>query len=58
MLATTAFVTAAISDTDYTPPINNVEVSGSGTFVNSTGSSTTYTWFNDPLNNQGAENTG
>jgi PEP-CTERM motif len=51
-------VTVVISDTDYTAPVANVQLSGSGTFQATVGSTLTYEWFADPLNTQGADPTG
>jgi len=48
-------VEASISATDFTGPVTEAYTTGSGTWcVNSQGSSTTYTWWNDPTNQQGA----
>jgi hypothetical protein len=54
-LATTAIVQASIGATDFVGPTSFVQATGSGTWVDSAGSSTTYTYYNDLLNAQGAE---
>jgi len=54
-LATAAFVQAAIGATDYVPLATLAQATGSGTWITSLGSSTTYTYYNDPTNQQGAE---
>jgi hypothetical protein len=46
--------TAAFGDTSFSAPATFWETSGSGTFVSATGASTTYNWFVDPANTQGA----
>jgi hypothetical protein len=46
---------ASIGATDFTGPATTGFTTGSGTWVSSQGSSTTYTWYNDPLNDQGGE---
>ena len=57
--ATATGITVTIGDTDYTGPINEFVVSGSGTFTGATtGSTVTLTWYNDPQNFQGAESPG
>jgi len=55
LLTTTAIIQASIGATDFEPTALFADVSGSGTWVNSLGSSTTYTYYNDPTNQQGAE---
>jgi hypothetical protein len=44
----------AISDTNFTGPVQRFDVTGSGSWVDALGSSTTYKWFDDPTNTQGA----
>jgi hypothetical protein len=51
-------VKVVISDTNYTAPVSNVEMSGSGTFQATIGSTLTFEWFADPLDTQGADPTG
>jgi hypothetical protein len=46
---------ASIGATDFTGPATEGFTTGSGTWVSSPGSSTTYTWWNDPNNAQGGE---
>jgi hypothetical protein len=46
------------SDTDYTFPVANVALSGSGTFQAIIGSIITYNWYADPLDGQGADSSG
>ena len=55
LLTTTAIIQASIGATDFQPTATFADVSGSGTWVSSLGSSTTYTYYNDPTNEQGAE---
>ena len=45
----------AVGDTDYFPPVNVAFASGSGTWENADGSQITLEWWNDPSNEQGAE---
>ena len=45
---------AAISDTDFSAPVFSWLTSGSGVFVNAVGASTTFNWFVDAANAQGA----
>lgn len=45
---------AAISDTDFSSPVSFWQTSGSGTFVKATGATTTFNWYVDPTNTQGA----
>lgn len=54
-LATTALVQASIGATDYIGPTSYAQATGSGTWINSAGSTTTYTYYNDPTNTQGAD---
>jgi hypothetical protein len=57
LINTNAFpvtVTAAISDTSFTPPVNSFEASGSGVFQNAIGGTIDMAFFNDPANAQGA----
>lgn len=57
--ATATGITVTIGDTNYTGPINEFVVSGSGTFTGATtGSTVTLTWYNDPANAQGAQSPG
>ena len=51
-------VTVIVSDVDYTAPVSNVQMSASGTFQGTVGSSITFKWWADPLNAQGADPTG
>jgi len=46
---------AAVSDTDYTPPVDFADVSGSGTFTHAKDSSICMRWYDDPANGQGAD---
>jgi hypothetical protein len=46
---------ASIGATDFIGPATEGFTTGSGTWVSSQGSSTTYTWWNDPNNAQGGE---
>ena len=55
LLQTTAIIQASIGATDFVPTATFADVSGSGTWVSSLGSSTTYTYYNDPTNQQGGE---
>lgn len=55
LLQTTAVIQAAIGGTDFVPTATFAELSGSGTWVSSLGSSTTFSYYNDPTNQQGAE---
>ena len=55
LLQTTALVQASIGATDFQPLAQTAELSGSGTWVSSLGSSTTFTYYNDPTNQQGGE---
>jgi len=49
-------LTASISATNFVGPVSEAFTTGSGTWgVGSQGSSTTYTWWNDPTNQQGGE---
>lgn len=52
--ATTTRAYVAVGDTDFTPPADFVEVTGSGTFTNAVGSSITLSYYDDPANGQGA----
>ena len=45
----------AVSATGFVPPVVVASVSGSATYQQAVGSSTTLTWYNDPTNQQGAE---
>jgi hypothetical protein len=45
---------AAVSDTNFSAPVSFWETSGSGTFVNALPASTTFNWFVDSTNTQGA----
>jgi hypothetical protein len=47
-------LTAAVSDTGFTPPIGLVDHSGSGTWLSTPGSTLTMQWFLDTSNAQGA----
>jgi hypothetical protein len=51
--ATRAFV--AVSDTDFNPTANLAIVTSSGTFTNAVGSTMYNGFYDDPLNNQGAD---
>ena len=51
-------IEVTVGATDYAPPANLAEVTGSGTFTTAIGSDITYTWFDDPLNRQGATAAG
>ncbi|MEN6395753.1 MAG: hypothetical protein ABFC78_04640 [Methanoregula sp.] len=48
-------VYAAVSDTDYEPPVEFADVTGSGTFTNAKNSTIDLAWYNDPANGQGAD---
>ena len=48
-------VYAAVSDTDYDPPVDFADVTGSGTFSNAKGSTISLGWYDDPQNGQGAD---
>jgi hypothetical protein len=51
-------VTVIVSDIDYTAPVSSVEMSASGTFQATVGSTVTFNWWADPLDTQGADPTG
>ena len=51
-------VTVIMSDINYTAPVAKVDLSGSGTFQATVGSTLTFKWWADPLNTQGADPTG
>ena len=51
-------IEVTVGATDYAPPANLAEVTGSGTFTTAVGSDITYTWYDDPLNRQGATAAG
>jgi len=55
LLQTTAFIQASVGATDYIGPTSYAQATGSGTWINAAGSSTTYTYYNDPTNQQGGE---
>jgi len=46
---------AAVSETDYAPPVDFADVSGSGTFTHSKDSTIYMAWYDDPANGQGAD---
>jgi hypothetical protein len=48
-------ITIAISATDFTGPANTFTASGAGLFADNTGRDITLTYFNDPANQQGAD---
>jgi hypothetical protein len=48
--------TVAVSATGFVGPATTAYASGSATYQNAVGSSTTIEWYNDPANSQGAEN--
>ena len=52
----TRVVTVAVGDTDFSAPVTSFHITGSGTWVNSGGSSLLLEWFDDPANAQGADN--
>ena len=52
----TKVVTVAVGDTDFSAPVKSFHLTGSGTWVNSGGSSLLLEWFDDPTNTQGADN--
>ncbi len=52
----TRVVTIAVGDTDFSAPVTSFHITGSGTWVNSGGSSLLLEWFDDPANAQGADN--
>jgi hypothetical protein len=47
---------ATLGATDFVGPVNEAFTTGSGTWVNSAGSSINLTWYNDALNRQSGEN--
>jgi hypothetical protein len=47
--------TVAVSATGFIGPATTAFASGSATYQNAVGSTTTIEWYNDPANNQGAE---
>ncbi|HET6926033.1 MAG TPA: PEP-CTERM sorting domain-containing protein [Hyphomicrobiaceae bacterium] len=51
-------ITVTVGATGYQPPATLAEVTGSGTFTTAQGSDITYTWFDDPTNQQGADTAG
>jgi len=55
LLATAATIQASVGATDYIGPTSYAQATGSGTWVNSAGSSTTYTYYNSVLNAQGGQ---
>jgi len=46
----------AVSATNFLPVASTAFVSGSATYQNAIGTTSTYGWYNDPTNQQGAEN--
>ena len=54
-LAVAIALIASISATDFIGPATSATTTGSGTWTDAAGSSTTYTWWNDPTNQQGGE---
>ena len=55
LLASTAFIQASIGATDFVGPTSFAQATGSGTWIDAAGSSTTYSYYNDPTNTQGAD---
>lgn len=55
LIGTTAIIQAAIGATDFIGPTSFAQATGSGTWINSAGSSTTYSYYNSAANDQGAE---
>lgn len=53
--ATTTRSIVAVSDTEFTPPANFAEVTGSGTWTGAGGSDITLRYYDDPANEQGAD---
>ena len=51
----TVNVSVSVSDTFFVGPSTSFETSGSGTFLNATGSTIQLGWYNDPANAQGAD---
>ncbi len=51
----TVNATVAIGQTDYVGPSSTFDLSGSGTWLSSAGSSIHMEWWNDPENQQGGE---
>jgi PEP-CTERM motif len=51
-------VTAVVSDTDFTSPVEQFSSAGSGLWVATNGSTIIQTWYLDPANTQGADSTG
>jgi hypothetical protein len=52
----TVHIQAAAGDTSFTAPVDQATASASGTVQQGVGSSFTYTFFNDAVNSQGADN--
>jgi hypothetical protein len=51
-------IDVTVGATGFVPPVNHVQTTGSGTWTEATGSTVTYTWFDDPQNRQGANTAG
>jgi hypothetical protein len=47
-------ISAALGATNFAGPANSYSVSGSGTFQNANGATATNSWYDDPINRQGA----
>lgn len=55
LTATTKTITVIVSDTDFMGPVASFQTAGAGTWQNAKGSKITLSWFDDPMNGQGAD---
>ena len=49
-------ITFTVSNTDFVGPVSSFSTAGAGTWQVANGSTISLNWYNDPLNQQGAEN--